>query len=71
MSTKKIQILDSLTTQPDWDQTDETKSDYIKNKPLNKFAQMDTDIQTLNEKTSQFVVENNMLCITYETEEVE
>lgn len=35
MSTKKIQIINgaSIIPQSDWNQTDETKSDYIKNKP--------------------------------------
>ena len=33
MATKRIQILDSITKQADWAQTDETQKDYIKNKP--------------------------------------
>ena len=35
MATKKIQIINgaSIIPQSDWNQTDETKSDYIKNKP--------------------------------------
>lgn len=33
MATKKLQILDSITKQADWNQTDETQKDYIKNKP--------------------------------------
>lgn len=35
MSTKKIQIINSasIIPKPDWNQTDETKADYIKNKP--------------------------------------
>lgn len=33
MSTKKIQIVGGIVPQPDWNQTDETKADYIKNKP--------------------------------------
>ena len=33
MATKKLQILDSVTKQADWNQTDETQKDYIKNKP--------------------------------------
>ena len=42
MATKKLQILDSLIKQPDWNQTDETKSDYIKNKPKT-FVRCDRD----------------------------
>lgn len=34
MSTKKIQIVGSIVPQPDWNQTDETKADFIKNKPF-------------------------------------
>lgn len=33
MASKKIQILDSIVKQADWDQTDETQKDFIKNKP--------------------------------------
>ena len=33
MATKKLQILDSVTKQADWNQTDRMQSDYIKNKP--------------------------------------
>lgn len=71
MSTKKLQVLDSLTIQPDWNQTNDTKSDYIKNKPLTELAQITVNtenIQALNEKTSQFVIENNELCMVYESE---
>ena len=36
MSTKKIQILNgaSIIPKPDWNQTDDTKADYIKNRPF-------------------------------------
>jgi hypothetical protein len=33
MSTKKLQIVGSMIPQSDWNQTDKTKADYIKNKP--------------------------------------
>lgn len=33
MATKKLQIVDSITKQADWNQTDETQKDFIKNKP--------------------------------------
>lgn len=33
MATKKLQILDSITKQADWNQTDETQKDFIRNKP--------------------------------------
>lgn len=35
MPTQKIQILNgaSIIPNPDWNQTDETKADFIKNKP--------------------------------------
>ncbi len=33
MSTKKLQIVGSMISQSDWNQTDETQADYIKNKP--------------------------------------
>ena len=43
MSTKKIQILGSMVPQSDWAQTDETKIDYVKNKPeLGELATKDT-----------------------------
>lgn len=34
MSSKKIQIVGGIVPQTDWNQTDETKADYIKNKPF-------------------------------------
>ena len=33
MATKKLQIIDSIVKQVDWNQTDETQKDFIKNKP--------------------------------------
>lgn len=33
MATKKLQIIGSVTKQSDWEQTDETAPDFIKNKP--------------------------------------
>jgi hypothetical protein len=71
MSTKKLQVLDSLTIQPDWNQEDDAKSDYIKNKPLAEIAQVTVNaenIQALEEKTAQFVIENNELCMVCESE---
>ena len=61
MSTKKIQILNgaSIIPKPDWNQTDDTKADYIKNKPtLGTISTKDTiektdlssDVQTTLDK---------------------
>ena len=33
MSTKKLQIVGTVVPQSNWDQTDSTATDYIKNKP--------------------------------------
>lgn len=33
MPTKRLQIVDSITKQADWNQNDETQKDYIRNKP--------------------------------------
>lgn len=55
MSTKKIQVIGSMVPQSDWAQTDESKVDYIKNKPeLGNLAakntveksDLTTDVQT-------------------------
>ena len=43
MASKKIQIIGSITQNADWNQTDETKGDYIKNKPtLGELASKDS-----------------------------
>lgn len=34
MSSKTIQIVGGIVPQPDWNQTDETKADFVKNKPI-------------------------------------
>lgn len=43
MPTYKIQVLNNF--KPDWNQTDETQADYIKNKPtLGTLAEKDSEI---------------------------
>jgi hypothetical protein len=52
MATKKLQILDSIIKQPDWNQADETANDFIKNKP-----EMATEDDVVNA-----LIEMDLLC---------
>lgn len=52
MATKKLQIIDSIIKQPDWNQADETANDFIKNKP-----EMATDEDVINA-----LIEADLLC---------
>lgn len=59
MKTRKIQIVNSLVPQPDWGQTDETKTDYIKNKPIDesgKILKENLDLYELKTECEELVI---------------
>lgn len=71
MSTKKLQIIDKITKQPDWSQTDETASDFIKNKPvemtnddaLNLLSELSIVEPIKNENGAVFTNENGAIFV--------
>lgn len=54
MSTKRVQIIGGFP-QADWNQTDETKSDFIKNKP-SSIGEVVTDDEVLEVLATQNII---------------
>ena len=67
MSTKKIQILNgaSIIPQSDWNQADDTKVDYIKNKPTIYDTEWQTGTSNLSNVTVQYKKNGNLVTVRF------